>query len=155
MEKHKAIFKGEKYKKLYEFDRGRRYRSRNSFWASPTEEPVFYSYHRHVDYVMFLEKEVDYPPIEKDEVVYISEIDQEVTIVSRVRNLDGGYIYTTNYVVEVFEDEETESSRLKSLEEQEHYNKQSKTDNEVKEKHIQKHVEILTDYNKKWYQFWK
>lgn len=152
MDKHKAIFRGLKERKLYRFGR----KDRDSFYYHRhQEDPEIYTYEVFESYADFLEILIDNPPIEIGEKVYLNEIDSILEIKDRYRNSQGGYIYITNRTVEIIDDEETEESRLKAVKEQEEYLKYK----EAKLKKQQMDEACVTPINiepkKKWYQFWK
>lgn len=151
MDKHKAIFRGLKERKLYRFGRREKY----SIYYRLEEDPEIYTYEVFESYADFLEIVIDNPPIEIGEKVYLNEIDKVLKISDRYRNSHGGYIYITNHVVEILEDEETEESRLKAEKEQEQYLKH-KEEKLKKQKMDEVSVTpIKTETKKKWYQFWK
>jgi hypothetical protein len=152
--KQKVIIHGEVHRKLYKFDRYKDYFG----WSSLDREPQFYETTGFLKKAIIWEGEIDNPPLEINEKLYISDLDETVIIIDRSRNSSGGYIYLTEFILEVIEDEETIISKINAESSQKNYliqqevQKQLKSD---KEKHIQKYVGTLTDYNKKWYQFLK
>ena len=62
-------------------------------------------------YEQFYECELDLPPLEKGEQLYISELDIKVLIEAKIRSTDGGYTYHTDYIVK---NEENEDDRVKA-----------------------------------------
>lgn len=140
--KHEAIFYGIVKRKVYRFDTKQYYY--HSIYGR--REPGFYSKNIKIEDKEFLRLEIDNPPIEINEKVFIEEINETIEIIDRVRNVKGGYIYYTQHVIEIIEDEETEKSRIEAEKEQKEYNENQKG-------------EIVQDFeqelNKKWYQFWK
>ncbi|MGD6876937.1 hypothetical protein [Bacillus infantis] len=120
MNKHKAIFKGRVFRRLYAFDIGKPF-TEYGFNPKLAPKPKFYSYNYPLDDKEFLVKEIESPPIEKGEAVYISEIDKQVIVHSKVRNLDGGYIYTTNHIVEFINDEISFKSKENAKRQEEEY----------------------------------
>ncbi len=64
--------------------------------------------------------------------------------------MDGGYIYDTDYIIELIEDEETKSSYEKAKQKETEYILQQK-DQQIEQQQV---VAVKEDY-KKWYQFWR
>jgi len=148
--KHRAIFKGMIERKTYYFDHSYCYKTYNL--NKNRDKKLYYEYDilpscQFVKTVEFLEKEIDNPPIEIGEKVYIPELNLKIKVTDRVRNLDGGYIYSTNHVVDTLDDERTMQSKDEAKKQREEFlayikEKESKENKEVK-------------LSKKWYQFWK
>lgn len=124
MEKHKAVIKSEKYKKLYEF--GER------FWGG---HPFLYDYTKYIGYIDIWTGEIDNPPLEENERVYISELNTTITITERVRDIEGGYIYYTKDLTEIIEDDETKESLEKAKQQELEYQNKKALDEEEKESH--------------------
>lgn len=133
MEKHKAVIKSEKYKKLYEFG--------IEYWFDHNMR--VHSYAKHIGHIDIWTGEIDNPPLEENERVYIKELNETITIAERVRDIAGGYIYYTKDLSETIEDDETIESLEKAKQQELEY--QSK-------KALNEEEPIV---KKKWYQFWK
>lgn len=60
---------------------------------------------------------IENPPLEVDDFVFIPELKKSVKVTGKSRNIEGGYVYYTDYVTEVVDDEQTQKSK-KEAEEQ-------------------------------------
>jgi hypothetical protein len=85
--------------------------------------------------------ELDNPPIKEDEKLYISELKTTVLINSREKSTEGGYIYWSDHV-EMIEDDETERTKKLAF-------KHQQEDEEMEK------VVIVPETKKRWWEFWK
>ena len=129
--KVKSIFKGRKVRKVYYIYDGLR-----GVEICDTVKTI-------EDSIAFHTCEIETPIFKEDEKVYISEFDKIFTIVDRVRNLDGGIVYTVLEPFEIIEDEITKQSLIEA-----EYRK------EELEKINSDKVNKTDILKKKWYQFW-
>jgi hypothetical protein len=53
----------------------------------------------------FYKCEIEKPPFEINEKVYIPELDLTVLITDRIRSIDGSVVFKTNYEIKIIEDE--------------------------------------------------
>ncbi|MGG3987289.1 hypothetical protein [Bacillus smithii] len=175
MGKHKAIFMGKKVRKIYKFEHNN-FLSKYSCWFDNENENQF------VDWVEIYKCELDSPPLKEGEEIYIKELDETLYILDRLRSSDGQYIYSTDYIVEIIEDEFTKKSKEeankklnKYIEELKIFHKNEietyrdeiqKFKEKIREKdeliiRLKEKNEDIVRYNwnsintKKWYQFWK
>lgn len=126
-DKIKSIFMGETVRREYEC-----YYSPYNLKAWINEK------HIHISWDKICECEIDKPPFEIGETIYINDLNIKVCISDKVRSTNGEIIYyIENY--KIVEDEITQ----KSLEEAE----------SIKESHNKRKVK--NSQNKKWFQFWK
>ncbi|PHA03059.1 hypothetical protein COE51_01570 [Bacillus pseudomycoides] len=125
MEKHNVIIKSSKYRRMHEF----------CWWR-----PVVESSKKLIENVDVWAGEINEPLLEVGDYLYIKELNTKIQIEEKVRSTDGGYVYYTDDLSEVIEDELTEKSLEKA--------------NKEFEDHIKKQ-EAQRKNNKKWYKFWK
>lgn len=100
MEKHQAIVFGLKVRVIYEVG------------SSYYNYEVRKSHTIIDDKVVIFDGFIDNPPLEIKEKIYIKDIGKNITISDKSRNLDGGYVYSTYFIKETIEDEETEKSKV-------------------------------------------
>jgi hypothetical protein len=139
---HLAIFYGEIHNKIYRFDKMGIY-----LYFNGNFEPELYETSKYISKKEFLRIEIDNPPIEINEEVYIEQIDKTVKIKHRVRNATGGYIYYTDNVIDIIINEESEVSKINAESLQMEYI--------AKKTEIKEEITLVKDEVKKWYQFWK
>lgn len=123
--KQKSVFMGEIRRKVH-------YLSWNGLICEESEK---------IKYENFYECELDKPPLEIDEKLYINDLDAVVIIIDKVRSADGEIMYYTDYIIKTIEDEHTQESL-------------GRAHSEKRERDI---VECTKEpkRSRKWYQFWK
>jgi hypothetical protein len=135
VEKHYAIFKQKKMRKIY----GTRYMShyesshRGMLALGSGENEL-------IEDVLVWKGEIPNPKLTPGEQIYIEEISTVVTVGSAVRTTSDKMFYYL-HKVELVEDELSIKSKEKALREIEEHNKK------IERQNIEQH--------KKWYQFWK
>ncbi|GLI82541.1 hypothetical protein ANABIO32_02280 [Rossellomorea marisflavi] len=141
MEKHKAVVTGEVHLKRYRFGSNYSYIFNIGIYEDSEykESNVLWS------------GELDNPPVEAGEKLYIMELDKTVIVKSKEKSTSGGYLYKTDFI-EVIEDDETEKTLEKAKEDQREYVEKH---NKKAEEDDQKEVIVDKKNKKKWYQFWK
>ena len=106
MEKHQAIIKGQTLKLKYypyRYQSFEMYRDNTATWMKRSKE----------DFVKWDEiwtGEINSPLLEVGELFYIVDLELKVRITERIRTTSGSYIYETDHIIEVIEDEETRES---------------------------------------------
>jgi len=104
--KIKSIFRGKVLRRIYNV-------TSNHNWCSDGyNRPEIYKNIEFVKYKTLYECEIDKPPFEIGESVYINDLDLTVLIEDRVRSTNGEYIYNIDYHFDTIEDEETEKSKI-------------------------------------------
>jgi hypothetical protein len=136
MEKHKAVVMGEVHLKRYRYDK-------RNFYFHHRE---IYAYGELKEKKVIWSGELDNPPIEEGEKLYIAESNVTVVIESKEKSTEGGYVYWTDFV-SLIEDEETMTSLEKAKEDKKKYE-------EYLENQEDKSVKAAPS-GKKWWQFWK
>ena len=153
---HKAVFKGLIKRKYYKFGYEDYYYITTSY-----NKPSFQEYTLTLNEGReeeFLSIELESPLLAEGEKIYLKELDTVVKVKERHRNSEGGYIYITDYIIKVLEDDESKSSKLEALEKQaEHETKEYERKLKANLKKID---DKLAEFNKakikkKWYIFWK
>jgi hypothetical protein len=131
MEKHKAVVMGEVHLERYYFGGNGWYSSFRYIAARGEykENKVIWS------------GELDNPPIEEGEKLYIAELKMTVKITSKEKSTEGGYIYVSDHI-EMIEDEETQRTL------------------EIAKKHEKEYEERIASEPKiekgnKWWKFWE
>lgn len=80
------------------------------------------------------------------------ELDKTVIVKSKEKSTSGGYLYKTDFI-EVIEDDETEKTLKAAKKDQREFVEKH---NKKVEENNQDEVTVKSDNeNKKWYQFWK
>ncbi|GAB6989527.1 hypothetical protein [Paenibacillus pini] len=102
--KQKIIIYGEKIEKVYYF----------SYWSS--DSITLYD-KKHLEWIGIFEGEIEDPPFVVDDNVFIPSLNQSVKVIKTARNLDGGYVYWTNYITEEIENTESRLKVEKRMEE--------------------------------------
>jgi hypothetical protein len=140
VEKHKAVVTGEIHVMRYRFGSSYEY----MFHIGIHEESEY------KERKVLWSGELDNPPVKEGEKLYIEELDKTVVVESKEKSTSGGYLYKSDFV-EVIEDEETEKSLNAATEDQREFvERQKKKAEEASQKEM-----TLKHKNKKWYQFWK
>ena len=105
--KIKSIFRGTVSRRIYNV-------TSNRNWCNDgyNNKPEIYKDIEFAKYKTLFECEIDKPPFEIGESVYINDLDLTVFIEDRVRSTNGGYIYNIDYHFDIIEDEETEKSKI-------------------------------------------
>jgi hypothetical protein len=103
MEKHKAVVMGRIEKKRYRFILSN-YNSRSEIKKS----------NEFVEYKEIWSGDLENPPLETGEGLYIKELNTEVGITNKAKSTEGGYVYWTTFVIEEIEDEKTQETKLAS-----------------------------------------
>lgn len=93
--KQKVIIYGEKVEKNYYF---------GEHFYEINHVKTFY---KHIDWQEIYNGEVDDPPFFINDNVFIPELNKSIKITKNARNIDGGYVYWTDYIVD--ENENIES----------------------------------------------
>lgn len=117
--KIKSIFLGQVRRKIYH----------SGWWKA--REPI----NETSDFVCYKkvhECELERPPLEEKEKIYIPELDLTLQIQSVIKSTDGSITYQTNYTIETIEDDKSKESYDKALKELEHDKKKAMED-KVKE----------------------
>lgn len=107
MNTHRAIFKGLVVRRIYKF--------------SPSFNTIIKDTNT-IDYKVLEEVALDDPPLNIGDRIYINSIGEIVLVIDKIRSTDNTYTYVTNYVVNVIEDEISQTSKIKAEKEKEIYN---------------------------------
>ena len=127
-----SIFRGTVSRKVF------RVVNRYSQYNIYHDKPYIQGYKEFIKHDIFYKCEIERPPFEAGESVYINELDLTVAIEERIRSTNEEYVYNTDYYFDIIEDEKTRIEAEKILEEE-----------------LIKYNEQQLKQNKKWYQFWK
>jgi len=127
-----SIFRGKVSRKVF------RVVNRYSQYNIYHDKPYIQGYKEFIKHDIFYKCEIERPPFEAGESVYINELDLTVAIEKRIRSTNEEYVYNTDYYFDIIEDEKTRIEAEKILEEE-----------------LIKYNEQQLKQNKKWYQFWK
>jgi len=133
-----SIFRGTVARKIF------RVVNRYSQYNIYHDKPYIQGYKEFIKHDIFYKCEIERPPFEAGEKVYINDLDLTVTIKEAIRSTNGEYVYNTDYYYDIIEDEKTKESKIEA-------------EKMLKEELI-KYNECLSQQlkrNKKWYQFWK
>jgi len=133
-----SIFRGTVARKVF------RVVNRYSQYNIYHDKPYIQGYKEFIKHDIFYKCEIERPPFEAGEKVYINDLDLTVTIKEAIRSTNGEYVYNTDYYFDFIEDEITERTRIKA--------------EKILEEELVKYNECLSQQlkrNKKWYQFWK
>ena len=104
--KIKSIFRGTVSRRIYNV-------TSNRNWCNDGyNKPEIYKGIEFAKYKTLFECEIDKPPFEIGESVYINDLDLTVIIEDRVRSTNGEYVYNIDYHFDIIEDEETEKSKI-------------------------------------------
>ncbi len=133
MEKYRAVFKGKKIEKIYLF---RVYPS--CFHGVPAKQKPPAIDHEYFDLSTetFYEDEINFE-VNRGDTLYINELDENVHIEKKVKMLDGGWIYFTDYVISTVENKESKIQAEKQLREYlDESKRKEKYDNQLGNKRI-------------------
>jgi len=140
-DKIKVVFRGHIMRKMYAFEDGR------SVYSVYYYMPYIYDTKQHVEYEKFHECTINRPPFEKDEKVFITDLNLEVKIEGIMRSTTDEYVYDTNYIVCVLDDDISSDNKKEA--------EQKLTEELVRYNNWKNPVLIAEENKKKWYQFWK
>lgn len=124
--KHRAVIKGNVYRKVYYFGRIRD--ELYPFYYAPERE-----IHEDVEPLyedVLWDGELDLPLLKESEDIYIDELNLTVKIKSRLRSTTGEYLYSTYHRSDVIEDEGTQESLAKAEEDKTEYQEYLKRNEE-------------------------
>lgn len=141
--KHTAIIKGRKERTMYRFG------VRKYHIGFPPEVLKISEFTGH--YLLW-ECELDAPVLEVGEILYIDDLNIEVTVQRRVRTTTGEYIYETDFV-ELFSDELTSISLKEAEKKQRNYLEAMKK-REDKLAADRAYKEELKKKNRTWFEKW-
>ena len=131
-----SIFRGTVARKVFRvIDR---YSPHNIYF----DKPYIQGYKEFIKHDIFYKCEIERPPFEAGEKVYINDLDLTVTIEEVIRSTNGEYVYNTDHYIDIIEDDK--SGRIET--------------ERILEEELVKYNECLSEklkQNKKWYQFWK
>jgi len=130
-----SIFRGTVSRKVF------RVVNRYSQYNIYHDKPYIQGYKEFIKHDIFYKCEIERPPFEAGESVYINELDLTVAIEERIRSTNEEYVYNTDYYFDIIEDEKTEKTRIEA--------------EKILEEELIKYNEQQLKQNKKWYQFWK
>lgn len=141
MEVHKAKVMGRIERKVYKFGRG--------YYSTL---PHVYEEKELIKHEDVWSGELENPPLEVGESLFIETKSIKTKVLDKAKSTEGGFVYWTDHVIALLEDEETENSKKKSEVQLEEYEKHwEERRNKEKEVRLVKHpVEV-----RKWYQLWK
>lgn len=149
-EKHSALFFGKVVGIRYTVQDNRDVYNEYMYHRSGyRRKPVLQKYNEFISYKQFYSCDFEKPPLEKDEKVYINELDLTVVVLDRVRSTNGEYCYYVDHVVESIENKESEKSLAEAniyLEKElERYNT------------VEGYEKVIAELKnkKKWYHFFK
>ena len=108
-QRHKTVISGVINKKIYYF----RPHDNYSYLRGESEDKVIETY-KYVREEKLWEGYLSKPPLEVGDDIYITEIDEKVTITKKIRTTDDVFIYSTSYEIDRIEDEETEKSLIEA-----------------------------------------
>jgi len=133
-----SIFRGTVSRKVF------RVINRYSHYNIYIDKPYIQEYKEFIKYDTFYKCEIERPPFEVGEKVYINDLDLTVTIEEVIRSTNGEYVYNTDYYFDIIEDEKTRKTRIEA-------------ENILEEELVKYDKYLLGEIkqNKKWYQFWK
>ncbi|WP_137743374.1 hypothetical protein [Robertmurraya siralis] len=137
---HKAKVMGRVERKVYEFR-----------WRYFNMPPHVNSKKEFIEHEEFWSGELENPPLEVGDSLFIEDKSIRVDILHKAKSTDGGFVYWTDYVIDMLEDEKTKNSKSEAeaqLEEYEKYLGERKEKQKV-------NLEKQSIETKKWYQFWK
>jgi hypothetical protein len=139
MESHKAVVMGRIERKIYKFH------DRNSWYVGSVREDKELIEHKQI-----WDGDLENPPLEISDWLYVKSKGLKVKVLDKAKSTDGGFVYWTDHVIEIIEDNKTIDTKKEAESKKVKYDKwleaKQKSDSEVIEK-------ILIP--KKWYQFWK
>ena len=133
-----SIFRGTLSRKVFRVIN--RYSHYNIYYG----KPYIHEYKEFIKHDIFYKCEIERPPFEAGEKVYINDLDLTVTIEEVIRITNGEYVYNTDYYFDYIEDEITKKSKIEA--------------ENILEEELVKYNECLLQQlkkNKKWYMFWK
>jgi len=151
----KSIFKGVAFTKRYRAVESKQeyFDDRSAIRYPKILEPTLKEW-TDKSFENFYEFDVDKPPFQVKENVYIDALDIEVTVERVVRSVEGYYIYTCSYLIRTDENlEEKATEELKLQEMWSVYWEKKQKEDEWTAKW--KKEEEEKNFSKKWYQFWK
>ena len=105
MEIFKSIFKGKINYKYYDMNS-----HHSNYDEGYYSKPEIYSYPVFDHFEIIHTCDIEKPPFEINEKVYIPELDITVKITDKVRSTDGSIIYNTSYVIDSIENDRTKES---------------------------------------------
>jgi hypothetical protein len=151
MEKHKALVMGIVEKKRYYCSRGDNYGYIPRYATGSIKVRGEFLEHKEI-----WSGELENPPLNRDEYLYITDMNKKVLVRDKAKSTEGGYIYWTDHV-DYIEDEETEKSRLQAEENQLKLEKYIEELKLKEESAAQKDKEVDVQHKaiKNWWQFWK
>ncbi|TYS56360.1 hypothetical protein FZC83_01960 [Rossellomorea marisflavi] len=142
MDSHKAVVMGAVHLKRYRFGRDYKYMFNIGI----------HEYSEYKESKMVWSGELENPPVEEGEKLYIADLEKTVIVKSKEKSTNGGYLYRTD-LVEIIEDDDTEKSLEEAKKDQREY---IEIQNKKTKKESRDEVTVKADdKNKKWYQFWK
>lgn len=157
MDKHKALIMGKRERKIYKFG----IKDISTFGRFFNAEPELYETREFIEYDEYYKCDIDNPPLEIGEKIYIDTLEEVLTVKDKARNTNGGYVYWTDCVIETIEDEITQKTKTEAENEQKEYIKQKEEDLKREIKELEQKVEDyeeklkVIEKTKKWYQFWR
>jgi hypothetical protein len=145
MKSHTAVFMGIKTKASFYVDEG----GYNKFWDEWREPKIGKDYQK-IGEVEIVRVELDDPPLNQDDYIFINKLNKKVRINQKVRSTNNEFIYYVDHVVEVLVDESTEESKVKA--EEKLIECMKVFENSKLEAVVEDQTEKIT---RKWYQIWK
>jgi len=133
-----SIFRGTVARKIFRVVN--RYSQYNIYF----DKPYIQGYKDFIKHDIFYKCEIERPPFEAGEKVYINDLDLTVTIEEVIRSTNGEYVYNTDYYFDVIEDEKTERTKKEA--------------EKILEEELVRYNEYLSGElkkNKRRYMFWK
>lgn len=135
VENHKAIVMGRIEKKRF------------LFCTYHSYQPKIQTNNEFVGYKEIWSGDLENPPLETGDSLYIKELDIKVGITDKAKSTDGGYVYWTYHLIEEIEDEKTQETKLKAEQDELDYKKR------IEE---QEKIQLIEEKpTKKWWNFWK
>jgi hypothetical protein len=102
-EKIESVFLGKIVEESYSFNNGQYWGHDDSYYC----KPYLSAGSKIIKYEKIAESDIEKPPFEKNEEIYLSDLKKHVTIEKVTRGTDGTITYTTNYIIKTINKEKS------------------------------------------------
>jgi hypothetical protein len=143
MEKHLAVVKGRKERKVYNFGKTYEYD-----WLS-----FIYETAELIEETHLWDGELNLPLLHEGDTLLIDELDLEVVITRRLLSTTGEYIYETDHV-ELIEDVWTEESKIVAEEKLQEYEQQQKEFRKKQDEYVPEYDSSFKANCRAWLKKW-
>jgi len=120
-------------------------RRKTFFWDVFNDQKPIAESSEFIKYEKVYECELDRPPLEEKERIYIPELDVTLQVQNVIKSVDGSIAYQTDYTIKTIEDEKTKESYQKAVNQLEE-SKKVKEEIKTKQKEAKDKFDELSSY---------